>query len=81
MKRDYGVDDFQAKVQNIDAENNPILNVAEVARILGVSPKSVYALIKQPHSTFPAFKVGKRILISYELLLRWIENECEKPSA
>ena len=62
-------------------EDKSILTVAETARILGVSPKAIYALVKQPYTDFPSLKVGKRILISRELLYKWIQCECQKPSA
>lgn len=65
----------------VTAEDKPILTVAETAQILGVSPKAIYALAKQAYTDFPTFKVGKRILISRELLFKWIQHECEKPSA
>lgn len=58
-----------------------IISVAEAASILGVSTKAIYALVKQPFTDFPSFKVGKRILISRELLYDWIRRECAKPSA
>ena len=68
-------------VEEDPVEERPVLTVEEAAAILGVSSKAIYALVKQPFTDFPSFKVGKRILISREMLYEWIRRECAKPSA
>lgn len=46
------------------------LSVAEAAELLGVSPPTVYKLIRR--TDFPAFKVGTRTLISRSKLEEWV---------
>ena len=46
------------------------LSVAEAAELLGVSPPTVYKLIRR--ADFPAFKVGTRTLISRSKLEEWV---------
>ena len=45
-------------------------NVSETATVLKVSRPTVYQLMKR--SDFPAFKVGKRTLVSAEGLRKWV---------
>ena len=70
-----------SSVDEAPAEERPVLTVDEVAQIFGVSTKAIYALVKQPFTDFPSFKVGKRILIPRRQLNEWIQRECAKPSA
>lgn len=51
------------------------LSVAEAAKTLGISRPSLYSLLDRPG--FPAFRVGRRVLISRAGLERWIEQEAE----
>ena len=47
--------------------------VPEMARLLGISPKKAYQLVKQPN--FPATKLDGRILVSVQGLERWFNEQ------
>ena len=60
-------------------EYPPILNINEVAEILGVAPNTIRKLIK--NDSIPAVKVGKRYKITKTKLLNYLGeyNEAQKP--
>ena len=47
-----------------------LLNVKQLADLLGVSDSSVYELIQEDN--FPSLRIGKRIVIPKEELREWI---------
>ncbi len=47
-----------------------LLNVKQLADLLGVSDSSVYELIQE--DDFPSLRVGKRIVIPKDELRKWI---------
>lgn len=47
-----------------------LLNVKQLAELLGVSDSSVYELIQE--DDFPSLRIGKRIVIPKEELRKWI---------
>ena len=47
-----------------------LLNVKQLADLLGVSDSSVYELIQE--DDFPSLRIGKRIVIPKEELRKWI---------
>ena len=47
-----------------------LLNVKQLADLLGVSDSSVYELIQE--DGFPSLRIGKRIVIPKEELREWI---------
>ena len=47
-----------------------LLNVKQLADLLGVSDSSVYELIQE--GGFPSLRIGKRIVIPKEELREWI---------
>ena len=47
-----------------------LLNVKQLADLLGVSGSSVYELIQE--DDFPSLRIGKRIVIPKEELREWI---------
>ena len=47
-----------------------LLNVKQLAELLGVSDSSVYELIQK--DDFPSLRIGKRIVIPKEELRKWI---------
>ena len=47
-----------------------LLNVKQLAELLGVSDSSVYELIQK--DDFPSLRIGKRIVIHKEELRKWI---------
>lgn len=50
-----------------------MLNMMDVASVLGISKAGAYTLA---HSRdFPAFRVGRRIVISQEKFLEWLEKQ------
>ena len=48
------------------------LNVAVVAKALGIAPSSAYELIHE--ADFPVLKVGSRIVIPKEKFVEWVEQ-------
>lgn len=63
-------DDMGSKELN---QNKLLLNVAEAAKLLGLSRPKVYELTRSDH--FPAFKVGGRTVISAEGLREWVRTQ------
>ena len=51
------------------------VTVQDAAKLLGVSRPTVYQLMKT--KGFPAFRVGNRTLIDYELLKEWSKKQVE----
>lgn len=49
-----------------------LLNVKQLADLLGVSDSSVYELIQE--DDFPSVRIGKRIVIPKEELRQWIST-------
>ena len=49
-----------------------LLNVKQLADLLGVSDSSVYELIQE--DGFPSLRIGKRIVIPKEELRNWISS-------
>ena len=53
-----------------------MMNMTDVAAVLGISRAGAYKLA---HSAdFPAFQIGKRIVVSREKFLEWLDRQCEK---
>jgi len=46
------------------------LNVATVAKVLGVSPSSGYELMHEPD--FPVLKIGSRMVVPKEQFVEWV---------
>ena len=53
-----------------------MMNMADVAAVLGISRVGAYKLTHD--SYFPAFQIGKRIVVSREKFLDWLERQCGK---
>lgn len=49
-----------------------LLNVKQVASLLGISDSGAYELIQE--DDFPSLRIGKRIVIPKENLQQWISN-------
>ena len=49
-----------------------LLNVKQLADLLGVSDSSVYELIQE--TGFPSLRIGKRLVIPKEELREWIST-------
>jgi excisionase family DNA binding protein len=50
-----------------------ILNMKEVADVLGISESSAYDLCRT--DSFPSFRIGNRILIKRDKLVEWIDQQ------
>ena len=53
-----------------------MMNMTDVATVLGISRAGAYKLAHD--SRFPAFQSGKRIVVSREKFLDWLERQCGK---
>ena len=53
-----------------------MMNIADVATVLGISRAGAYKLAHV--SRFPAFQIGKRIVVSREKFLDWLDRQCEE---
>ena len=53
-----------------------LLNVKQLADLLGVSDSSVYELIQE--DDFPSLRIGKRIVIPKEELREWISTRTKE---
>lgn len=51
------------------------MTVEEMADELHISRPTAYELVKR--SSFPAFRIGSRILVNRKGLQAWIDGECE----
>ena len=49
-----------------------LLNVKQVARLLGISDSGAYELIQE--DDFPSLRIGKRIVVPKEELRKWISD-------
>ena len=53
-----------------------MMNMADVAAVLGISRAGAYKLAHNADS--PAFQLGKRIVVSREIFLDWLNRQCEE---
>lgn len=51
------------------------LSVPEVAAVLGISRAGAYELVHS--ASFPKVKIGKRIVVPKDKLLKWIDAQVE----
>ena len=54
----------------------PMMNMADVAAVLGISRAGAYKLAH--NADFPAFQIGKRIVVSREIFLERLDWQCEE---
>ena len=54
-----------------------MLNMTDVAIILGISRAGAYKLAHDSH--FPAFQIGRRIVVSREKFVDWLNRQSEEP--
>ena len=53
-----------------------MMNMADVAAVLGISKAGAY---KFAHSAdFPAFQIGRRIVVSREKFVDWLNRQCKE---
>ena len=53
------------------------LTVKELESYLNISRATSYELVNTPG--FPAFRIGRKILVNIELLNHWIKEKCLTP--
>ena len=58
-------------IKNYD-ELPMFINADLLAELFGVSRASAYELMRERN--FPSFRIGKRILVSRENLIAWVES-------
>ena len=51
------------------------LTVLEVGKVLGISRAKVYDLARS--EGFPSMRIGRRILVPRDKLIRWIDEQAE----
>ena len=51
-----------------------MLSVPQLASVLGISRSGAYTLVRT--ASFPALKIGSRIVIPKDELLEWIHKRC-----
>lgn len=51
------------------------LNVQELSEALGISRATAYQLVNS-EKFYPAFRMGKKILINKKKLQEWLEEQC-----
>ena len=54
-------------------ETKLVLTVPEIAEMLGINIPKAYDLARR--EDFPAFKLGKRIIIPKDAFLKWLEEQ------
>ena len=60
-----------------DFTNYPLmLNVKDIVEIFGISRDKAYDLVNS--KGFPTVKIGKRIVVPKEHLLKWIKDQVEE---
>lgn len=68
----------KSMIKNYD-ELPMFINADLLAELFGVSRASAYELMRERN--FPSFRIGKRILVSRENLIAWVESHSEKGGA
>ena len=53
-----------------------MMNMTDVAAVLGISRAGAYKLAHSADS--PSFQIGKRIVVSREKFLEWLDRQREK---
>ena len=50
-----------------------MLNASEISKVLGISKAKAYELMNSKE--FPTLRIGKRMMVSKEQLIHWINKE------
>lgn len=66
-------------MESIRTAEKLALSVADTAELLSISPPTVYELMRR--ADFPAFKLGKRTLVSRQGLEAWVQNQAAQGGA
>ena len=66
------------KTTYTNIEDLPLtLNAREAAAVLRISKSKVYELAQS--ESFPAIRIGKRVVIPRDKLIQWINDQVEVP--
>ena len=65
----------QPLIKNYD-ELPMFINATTLAQLFGVSRASAYELMRE--KDFPSFRIGKRVLVTKENLVEWVEGRTKK---
>ena len=63
------------RVESHEADHRRFLSVPEVARLLGVSPHTIYGMISERRLPFRYVKFGRRVLVDRRELDRWVARD------
>ena len=79
VRRSLNLSLTAAQIENVlRGTPDSMLSMMDVASVLGISKAGAYTLA---HSRdFPAFRVGRRIVISQEKFLDWLEKQTAESS-
>ena len=79
VRRSLNLSLTAAQIENVlRGTPDSMLSMMDVASVLGISKAGAYTLA---HSKdFPAFRVGRRIVISQEKFLDWLEKQAAESS-
>ena len=79
VRRSLNLSLTAAQIENVlRGTPDSMLSMMDVASVLGISKAGAYTLA---HSRdFPAFRVGRRIVISQEKFLDWLEKQATESS-
>ena len=69
-----GKEDIQMD-ENRNVSVPRVMNAGQVAEYLGISKQGAYNLMNS--ATFPTLRVGKRLLVSTDKFLEWIEEHSD----
>lgn len=54
---------------------NENLDVRQIGRVLGIGITKAYEVVNQPD--FPSFRIGRKILASYNDVMEWQQKQIE----
>ena len=79
VRRSLNLSLTAAQIENVlRGTPDSMLSMMDVASVLGISKAGAYTLA---HSRdFPAFRVGRRIVVSQEKFLDWLEKQAVESS-
>ena len=79
VRRSLNLSLTAAQIENVlRGTPDSMLSMMDVASVLGISKAGAYTLA---HSRdFPAFRVGRRIVVSQEKFLDWLEKQAAESS-
>ena len=58
-------------------ENRLAIDVSEMGKLLNISRKVAYELVNS-RGFYPAFRIGRKILVNVELLKQWMREQSDR---